>query len=114
MGEIAEMMLDGTLCSSCGEYLGSDADGYPIQCLGCEGDDAERTAPKRAMGKATKKLLLTFFFAGKQLEITDANGQIHSLVLRGFVEQASRWGYYKLTDEGRWKAKSLLQKGGAS
>ena len=31
MGEIAEMMLDGTLCEGCGEYLGSDA-GYPQYC----------------------------------------------------------------------------------
>ncbi len=31
MGEIAEMMLDGTLCEGCGEYIGSDA-GYPQYC----------------------------------------------------------------------------------
>lgn len=39
MGEIAEMMLDGTLCSSCGEALigGPDDEisGYPMQCAGC-------------------------------------------------------------------------------
>ena len=31
MGEIAEMMLDGTLCECCGSYIGSDA-GYPQYC----------------------------------------------------------------------------------
>ena len=31
MGEIADMMLDGTLCEGCGEYIGSDA-GYPQYC----------------------------------------------------------------------------------
>jgi len=31
MGEIAEMMLDGTLCECCGEYIGYD-DGYPQYC----------------------------------------------------------------------------------
>ena len=38
MGEIAEMMLDGTLCECCGEYIGSDA-GYPQYCSeGCAAD----------------------------------------------------------------------------
>lgn len=31
MGEIADMMLDGTLCECCGAYIGSDA-GYPQYC----------------------------------------------------------------------------------
>ena len=31
MGEIAEMMLDGTLCEGCGEFIGSD-NGYPTYC----------------------------------------------------------------------------------
>ena len=31
MGEIAEMMLDGTLCEGCGEYIGADS-GYPQYC----------------------------------------------------------------------------------
>ena len=31
MSEIAEMMLDGTLCEGCGEYIGTDAD-YPQYC----------------------------------------------------------------------------------
>lgn len=34
MGEYAELMLDGTCCSSCGEYLG-EGDGFPVQCAGC-------------------------------------------------------------------------------
>lgn len=37
MGDIAEMMLDGTLCEGCGEYLG-DGDGYPQYCPTCQGD----------------------------------------------------------------------------
>lgn len=35
MGEIAEMMLDGTLCQVCGELLGDDAPGHPRTCVGC-------------------------------------------------------------------------------
>lgn len=37
MGKYAEMMLDGTCCVQCGEFIGSDA-GYPIFCRGCGGD----------------------------------------------------------------------------
>ncbi len=42
MGEIAEMMLDGTLCEGCGEYIGSDA-GYPQYC-------SDECAAGRGMG----------------------------------------------------------------
>jgi len=34
MGEIAEAMLDGTLCQSCGEYIGTGA-GHPRSCGSC-------------------------------------------------------------------------------
>jgi hypothetical protein len=43
MGEIADAMLDGTMCSCCGEYLGGD-EGYPVQCAGCR--RAERSEPR--------------------------------------------------------------------
>jgi hypothetical protein len=45
MGEIAEMMLDGTLCAGCGEYLGRDL-GFPQYCDGCE-DPLEPPQPGR-------------------------------------------------------------------
>jgi len=32
MGEIAEMMLDGTLCASCGTYMEGEAVGFPSYC----------------------------------------------------------------------------------
>lgn len=32
MGEIAEMMLDGTLCEGCGEYIGDGGAGIPRYC----------------------------------------------------------------------------------
>lgn len=35
MGEIAEMMLDGTLCSGCGEYLEKKPEGFPDYCSSC-------------------------------------------------------------------------------
>jgi len=41
MGDIADMMLEGCMCQSCGEYLG-DGDGYPVFCANCgEGEEEE-------------------------------------------------------------------------
>lgn len=42
MGEIAEMMLSGSMCSCCGEILGSDGDGYPRPCRSCATSERER------------------------------------------------------------------------
>lgn len=44
MGEYAEMMLDGTCCSICGEFmdfdgLSGESCGYPTVCAGCGGDE---------------------------------------------------------------------------
>ena len=43
MGEIAEMMLDGTMCQGCGVFLfeGADGPGFPMFCEGCGGDGWE-------------------------------------------------------------------------
>ena len=38
MGEIADMMLDGTLCAACGVYLDQEPAGYPVYCGACEED----------------------------------------------------------------------------
>ena len=38
MGEIADMMLEGTLCAGCGEYMGGSGDGFPRYCAGCGGE----------------------------------------------------------------------------
>ena len=37
MGEIADMMLDGTMCQMCGCYMndGEDGDGFPVTCDSC-------------------------------------------------------------------------------
>lgn len=45
MGEIADMMLDGTMCEGCGEFMniGGEPAGYPVRCAACgeEPDDSE-------------------------------------------------------------------------
>ena len=32
MGEVADMMLDGTMCEGCGEFLHGEAAGHPNYC----------------------------------------------------------------------------------
>lgn len=49
MGEYADMMLDGTMCSSCGEFLGTD-NGYPTECRSCA--DETRKRNKQAQKQA--------------------------------------------------------------
>ena len=36
MGEIADMMLDGTLCQQCGGVIDGTTPGYPRTCEDCE------------------------------------------------------------------------------
>lgn len=38
MGEISEMMLDGTLCEECGVYIGEGL-GFPELCEDCKSED---------------------------------------------------------------------------
>jgi len=48
MGEIAEMMLDGTMCQQCGEWLildGSEPAGYPMSCDACGGAEYDAFVP---------------------------------------------------------------------
>jgi hypothetical protein len=40
MGEVADMMLDGTLCEGCGVYIDGEADGIPRLCTYCEREGA--------------------------------------------------------------------------
>ena len=49
MGEIADMMLDGTLCQGCGGYIGEAVD-YPRYCSDCEPDE-ERFVKVNASSK---------------------------------------------------------------
>lgn len=48
MGEIADMMLDGTLCQGCGVYIGAD---FPSYCDGCRAEEARERQPQPAPTK---------------------------------------------------------------
>lgn len=42
MGEIAEMMLDGTLCEGCGVYMPGASQGVPRRCGDCKRHEYEQ------------------------------------------------------------------------
>lgn len=41
MGEVAEMMLDGTLCQVCGVYIDDKECAHPRSCEDCAAEEAE-------------------------------------------------------------------------
>lgn len=44
MGDIANMMLDGTLCEMCGVYMPGGSCGVPRRCRDCRPSKAEQKA----------------------------------------------------------------------
>lgn len=54
MGDIADMMLDGTLCQTCGEYVGGD--GFPTLCRGCAPGGRKRQPAEFATPKNHTKV----------------------------------------------------------
>ncbi len=38
MGDMAEAMLDGTLCEVCGSFIDGEIPGYPRKCEDCENE----------------------------------------------------------------------------
>lgn len=52
MGDIADMMLDGTLCEGCGVYMGSAGSGLVRRCSTCRPSKAERKAANIARMEA--------------------------------------------------------------
>lgn len=112
MGEYAEMMLDGTCCAQCGEFLESRSDGYARLCPSCDDGDDRPPKPRRKMGKATKKLLLQFHATKKQLEIPEIYNPLWSLLCRGYIEHCKRWGFYKITEEGAKMATNIISQSG--
>lgn len=54
MGDIADMMIDGMMCETCGEYLG-EGEGYPTQCASCKEENQEETKEKIKCSICNKK-----------------------------------------------------------
>lgn len=54
MGEYAEMMLDGTCCCNCGEYLG-DGDGFATYCASCKPAEEKVLVPAKQKAQKPRK-----------------------------------------------------------
>lgn len=98
MGDIADMMLDGTLCEGCGEYLGGESFGVPRYCSGCrrERRPARRDNPAvfepigaKQMRWLEQALTLTDNRSGMYpgIYIDSAPAQIRKLIARGLLEE---------------------------
>lgn len=54
MGDIAEMMLDGTLCECCGVYIEEvEAQGFPRRCSDCGEFPTVKKVKKKGQNKKT-------------------------------------------------------------
>jgi len=52
MGDIAELMIEGVLCETCGDYLGGPT-GFPRRCSACRG---EASPPKPRRQRRTERM----------------------------------------------------------
>lgn len=73
MGEIAEAMLDGTLCRDCGEYIG-DPVGYSVSC--CDGTPM----PSRREKKESNREWSTQHLKDEGIVFESKNNGIHLIV----------------------------------
>ncbi|MEM9999973.1 MAG: hypothetical protein AAF940_03745 [Pseudomonadota bacterium] len=126
MGEIADMMLDGTLCSETGVYLGPGP-GYPRtaksfardpMAYAYEDEGSSPRKPKGRMGKATKRRFLDIYRAhcqGKKRFDLVPTGSFYSLRNRQLIHKVAEIGSrerYELTDLGLRTAKRMFSVGG--
>jgi len=98
MGDIADMMLDGTLCEGCGEFLDGESFGVPRYCRGCSRDRGASQKPANAdsVGPIAKNQLRWLKIAMARTDkpigmypgvyLDDAPGQIGKLIKRGLLE----------------------------
>ena len=122
MGEIAEMMLDGTLDCETGEYLG-DGPGYPRTArsfardpFAYAYDDEKPKRPKGKMGRMTKNLFVGIYRAdvtkgkiGADMKISEpVSAQHYALLNRGYIEKTDSGKRWQLTRSGRAKAQELF------
>ena len=71
MGDVADMMLEGTLCEGCGVYLGLST-GYPVRCSSCQKDQKTMKSPKVACPHCKKKV--------KEVGLSDHIRDMHTKV----------------------------------
>jgi hypothetical protein len=108
MGEIAESMLDGSMCELCGEYLG-EAVGDTRRCSECNDDEVDpsidtfrilkkQNQEKRAHNRHISQVALTE--RGYEFEVK--NGDAHLIVqtARGVVDFWPGTGKFRVRASG--------------
>lgn len=123
MGEIADMMLEGTLDCETGEYLG-EGPGYPRTARSFAKDPyayaydegSERKRPRGKMGRMTKELFIEIYRAdvtngkiGADMKVSQPiSAQHYALMNRGYIEKSENGRRWILTRSGRAKAQQLF------
>jgi hypothetical protein len=85
MGEIADMMIDGTLCQSCGAYIGPGL-GFPRTCTPCIKGALKESKNKRLIPRTSPKQKVQCDICGKKVRglsdhIRDAHLRGHDLTI---------------------------------
>lgn len=93
MGEVADMMLDGTLCAGCGGYMDGDGEGFPRYCSDCK---RERGSGGHMRTKVVAKVKCptcgkTVKKAGLADHQRDAHGAAISATAETFVADVRRF-----------------------
>ncbi len=69
MGEIADQLINGDDCESCGMPFEEPGDGYPRKCPACLAEERERL--KQRQGSAVKRVILLLVLAGALTKASD-------------------------------------------
>lgn len=98
MGDVADAMLDGTLCQCCGEFLG-DGDGYPTFCSECEPEEViEVKSGKEASRdkRASNTVRSTQILVDHGIKFESKNNGAHLIVtgLNGLIDFWPSTGKY--------------------
>ena len=87
MGEIAEMMLDGTLCAGCGVFLNEEPDGYPCFCGHCQRDGTMKSQleaePVRAVPRRQVKQPKVKCTCGRWISPVGMQKHLHDYHVKG-------------------------------
>lgn len=79
MGEYAEMMLDGTCCCSCGEFLDGDGDGIPAYCSSCQPEPLKNNVKRAISIKSKPEKKVPCAHAGCNKKFIDQNAMKNHL-----------------------------------
>lgn len=90
MGEYAEMMLDGTCCCSCGEFLDSDGDGIPAYCASCQPEPLNNNVMRASSFKSKPEKKVPCAHAGCHKNFIDQNAMKNHLRTFHIDKQALR------------------------